>query len=63
MEDLMKEILHELKEIKKEIKGSGTSNLKTVNVKITMDEDEIINDVIKSINAKNMASKDAAIVV
>lgn len=64
VEDLLKEILYELKEIKKEIRADGSnSNLNPIEMKVSMGEDLFVEKVIDSINAKSRISGRTKIVV
>lgn len=62
MEDILREILFELKEIKKEIRADGNSS-NPIEIKLLIDEDVIVKKVIKTINNNNKLSKDVTLLV
>lgn len=62
MEDILREILFELKEIKKEIRADGNSS-NPIEIKLLIDEDVIVKKVIKTINNSNKLSKDVTLLV
>lgn len=51
MEDILREILYELKEIRKEVKGNNAT------VEIKIDDDVIAEEVIENINKSSRLSK------
>ncbi|GFN35384.1 hypothetical protein [Tepidimicrobium xylanilyticum] len=55
MEDILREILYELKEIRKEIKKNNAT------IEVKMNDDVITEKVIKNINAKNRIQGDRMI--
>lgn len=62
MEEILKEILMELKEIRKEIRVIE-DNPNPLDMKITIKEDMLVEKVIKSINTENRRSYGANITV
>lgn len=62
MEEILREILFELKEIKKEIRADGNSS-NPIEIKLLIDEDVIVKKVIKTINNNNKLSKDVTLLV
>ena len=62
MEDILREILYELKEIRKEIRADG-SNSNPIECKVKIGEDVITEKVIKKINDRNRLLRDTTISV
>lgn len=60
MEDILREILYELKEIRKEIRADG-SNSNPIKLKITLGEEVLVEKVIDAINKESRLTQDAYI--
>ena len=60
MEDILREILFELKEIRKEIRADA-DNSNPVKLEVTLGEDVLVEKVIDSMNRSSRLSQDAYI--
>lgn len=62
MEDILREILYELKEIRKEIRADG-SNSNPIKLKVTLGEEVLAEKVIDAINKESRISERTKIAV
>ena len=60
MEDILREMLYELKEIRKEIRADGDDS-NPIKLKITLGEEVLVEKVIDAINRGSRLTQDAYI--